>query len=286
MSLSDSEELSPRIEWGDIEDELEVEVEGIEEPVYLDSPWTFWYDRYPGPGLTAEQYADAMKKIATVDNIQDFWGIYNNLPGLETIPNKSSYHLMKNESLPLWEDKANIDGGNFSFKIKSSDAEHVWVQMLVRVVGEQFCDVLHELDDVQGISVNMRAGGEAAIYFWNKNARLVNTTKMIRKIKEVLQGVDFAQEPSYRVHRDEVNFNPSPRKSAGGAPKSAGAKGTTSPKRGNSPPKAATPTKKSPRKKEEYTPKKEYKKSPYKHNTPPPPKNHLQYVYVPIAVHN
>jgi hypothetical protein len=58
----------------------------------------------------------------------------------------------------------------------------------------------------------MRAGGEAAIYFWNKNAKLVDTSKMIRKIKEVLQGVDFLQEPSYRVHREEVNFNPSPRK--------------------------------------------------------------------------
>lgn len=285
MSLSDSEELSPRIEWGDIEDEVEVEIEeGIEEPVYLDSAWTFWYDMYPGPGLTAEQYADAMKKIATVNTIQDFWGIYNNLPGLETIPNKSSYHLMKNLSLPLWEDKDNIDGGNFSFKIKRSDAEHVWVQMLVRVVGEQFYDVLHEQDDVQGISVNMRAGGEAAIYFWNKNARLVSTSKMIRKIKEVLQGVDFVQELSYRVHREEVNFNPSPRKS-GGAPKSAGAKGTTSPKRGNSPPKAATPKKSPAKKKEEYTPKKDsYKKSPYK-QAPSPHKNQYT-MYVPIAVHN
>lgn len=63
--------MSPRIEWGDIEDEVEVEIEeGIEEPVYLDSAWTFWYDMYPGPGLTAEQYADAMKKIATVNTIQ------------------------------------------------------------------------------------------------------------------------------------------------------------------------------------------------------------------------
>jgi len=277
MSLSDSEEFSPRLEWGDIEDEYEVE--GVEEPIYLDSPWTFWYDKYPGPGLTAEQYASAMRKIATVNTIQDFWGIYNNLPGLETIPNKSSYHLMKFESLPLWEDKANIDGGNFSFKIKRTDAEHVWVQMLVRVVGEQFFDVLNDKDDVQGISVNMRAGGEAAIYFWNKNAKLVNTSKMITKIKEVLQGVDFMQEPSYRIHREEVNFKPSPKKSG---PKSAGAKGTTSPKRGNSPPKASAKT---PKKKEEYSPKKEsspYKKSPYKHS----PSKNMQYVYVPIAVHN
>jgi len=277
MSLSDSEEFSPRLEWGDIEDEYEVE--GVEEPIYLDSPWTFWYDKYPGPGLTAEQYASAMRKIATVNTIQDFWGIYNNLPGLETIPNKSSYHLMKFESLPLWEDKANIDGGNFSFKIKRTDAEHVWVQMLARVVGEQFFDVLNDKDDVQGISVNMRAGGEAAIYFWNKNAKLVNTSRMITKIKEVLQGVDFMQEPSYRIHREEVNFKPSPKKSG---PKSAGAKGTTSPKRGNSPPKASAKT---PKKKEEYSPKKEsspYKKSPYKHS----PSKNMQYVYVPIAVHN
>jgi hypothetical protein len=274
MSLSDSEEFSPRLEWGDIEDEYEVD--NVDTPVYLDSPWTFWYDMYPGPGLTAEQYAGAMRKIATVDNIQDFWGIYNNLPGLESIPNKSSYHLMKYESLPLWEDQANINGGNFSFKIKRSDAEHVWVQMLVRVVGEQFLSVLHGNDDIQGISVNMRAGGEAAIYFWNKNAKLVDTSKMIRKIKEVLQGVDFLQEPSYRVHREEVNFNPSPRK-----PKSAGAKGTTSPKRGNSPPKASAP-KKSP-KKDEYSPKKE---SSYKKSYKASPPKHMQYVYVPISVHN
>jgi len=261
MSVNDSEEFSPRSEWGE-----EIQEELVK-PIYLESSWTFWYDKYPGPGLTAEQYAGAMRKIATVNNVQDFWGIFNNLPGLDTIPNKSSYHLMKNGSLPLWEDQANINGGNFSFKIKRNDATHVWLIMLLNVIGEQFHDVLYKDDDIQGISVNMRAGNEAAIYFWNKNAQFVNSSPIINRIKHVLQGVILLQDITYRVHTEEVNFNITPIKSKSPS------------KRGFSPPKNS-PIKNNPSK-HSYTnaaADPTSKKDLYKYKTPP------KYSYAPICV--
>jgi hypothetical protein len=44
----------------------------MEEPIYLENPWSFWFDKYAGPGLTVEQYAASLKKLGTVNTIQVF----------------------------------------------------------------------------------------------------------------------------------------------------------------------------------------------------------------------
>ena len=46
------------------------ESECFDTPLQLESPWTFWFDAYPGPGLTADQYAAAMKKLGSTATVQ------------------------------------------------------------------------------------------------------------------------------------------------------------------------------------------------------------------------
>ncbi len=42
----------------------------IEDEYLLETKWTFWFDKYPGPGLSVEQYTAALRNLGTVGTIQ------------------------------------------------------------------------------------------------------------------------------------------------------------------------------------------------------------------------
>ena len=56
---------------------------------------------------------DSYQVIGEFNTVDDFWKLHNRLPTLVC----GSWYLMKNEIKPLWEDKENIKGGGWSFKL-------------------------------------------------------------------------------------------------------------------------------------------------------------------------
>jgi len=110
----------------------------LRKPIFLENNWSFWFDRYAGPGLTVEQYAASLRHLGSFDTVQGFWKWYNNLPPIKKLGPKTSYHLMKAKIRPLWEDLDNIDGGTFSIKISKRDTDSAWLTIVLAVIGEQF----------------------------------------------------------------------------------------------------------------------------------------------------
>jgi len=173
--------------------------------VYLENSWTFWYDKYIGPKKTVEEYEAALVKIATFDCIQDFWKWHNNLPAVNMIQTSSSFHLMKCGIRPLWEDKANANGGNFSFKLPKEDVNDVWLQLSLRVIGEQFFQFIHKDDEICGITFSQRKN-DAVIAIWQRTASLVDVKSLTAVVQSFLPGVSLS-DPTYRVHRANDNFS-------------------------------------------------------------------------------
>jgi translation initiation factor 4E len=82
----------------------------------LQHKWTLWYD---DPALAKanpkENWEDNLKKIATFESVEDFWGLLNNLKKPSEIPAGSNYHLFKEGIKPMWEVEENKTGGKWTY---------------------------------------------------------------------------------------------------------------------------------------------------------------------------
>lgn len=68
---------------------------------------------------------------------------------------------------------------------------HIWKELLLASIGEQFNDCLQDNDEVSGLSVSVR-DREDVIQIWNLQSTLAERSTVIKKVKELLPDVNFA----------------------------------------------------------------------------------------------
>jgi len=140
----------------------------------LQSKWTLWYRASSksaggGSGAAAKSSAKAdtweasLQCVNTVDTIEDFWGMYNNVPGISRMEENSDYMFFKEGIRPAWEDPANASGGSFTLQFKGAACgEFLWLNTLMLAVGS----VLTHCDKVTGVFFARRGGRPDRISLW------------------------------------------------------------------------------------------------------------------------
>ncbi|XP_011259101.1 eukaryotic translation initiation factor 4E type 3 isoform X2 [Camponotus floridanus] len=128
----------------------------------LQTPWTFWLDKAI-PGTTAEEYKANLQKIYTVNTVQNFWAVFNNIP----------------------------NAGDMQ--------ERVWKEVVLAAIGEQFTTHVAQDDEVCGVTVSIR-DREDLIQIWNINAAFQSKATVLKKVHSLLPDVNFLGE-FYKEHQ-------------------------------------------------------------------------------------
>ena len=92
----------------------------------LQNKWSLWHHELFDNDWSIESY----KKLYTFDNIAEFWLLYNNFISLHN----GMFFLMKNDILPIYEDKNNINGGYWSIKILNNEILKIWLDLSIELI--------------------------------------------------------------------------------------------------------------------------------------------------------
>lgn len=170
----------------------------VTEGVPLHTSWTFWIDQTVR-GVSAAQYEANMRKVYTVSTVENFWGVYNNIPEVPELSVRYSYHLMRDTRRPLWEDDCNRRGGTWRMKCLKKDTPKVWKELLLAAIGEQFADHVAPGDDICGISVSVRERDDT-LQIWNIDATLADKATVLPKVRCLIPDVSFPTQ-FYKAHQ-------------------------------------------------------------------------------------
>lgn len=84
-----------------------------------------------------ESYNAELEQLgAPIESVQDFWRYNNNTP-VDQIKMRESIYLFKSGFKPVWEDRRNINGGSWTFRVPKSAGPDFWTHVQMLAIGEQ-----------------------------------------------------------------------------------------------------------------------------------------------------
>ena len=134
--------------------------------------WNIWY-HHEKDNWKLSGY----KQLYNIDNANSFWKFYNNWDKVGGVTNKH-FFLMREDVTPIWEDKNNINGGCWSFKIQEDQADDLWEDLSVYLVCNELCPSI--VDEIMGLSICLKKNNNTVIKIWNKNSKN-NSLKLINE---------------------------------------------------------------------------------------------------------
>lgn len=149
----------------------------------LHNAWALWYD-CPAKRKTTSNWGQNIKKLVTIDSVEDFWGVFNNIAKPSELVNGATYHFFRDGIRPEWEDPANEKGGKWMvhFKKKTDDFDTHWLFTLLACIGE----TLDEEDELNGAIFSSRTAGHRLTLWTRSYNDLEKASKLGQRFKETL----------------------------------------------------------------------------------------------------
>jgi len=169
--------------------------------------YCLWFSRKnPGAAKTAgvTKYEDSIKLIGAFSTVEQFWAYYSYMVRPGELTGHSDIHLFKHGIRPMWEDKANKNGGKWIVRLRKGLASRCWENLILAMLGEQFMVG----PEVCGAVVSIRYQ-EDIISIWNRNASDQATTSRIRDTLRRVLSLPQNTIMEYKAHMASLTDNSS-----------------------------------------------------------------------------
>ncbi|KAJ3111897.1 hypothetical protein HDU96_005176 [Phlyctochytrium bullatum] len=156
----------------------------------LQHKWTLWYDSQQKKA-TQTNWHDNLKKLITIETVEDFWGVYNNVIKASQLVPGSNFHFFKQGVQPMWEDPFNAKGGKWVLQVtkaRKKDLDSLWLSTVLACVGEHFEDS----DEICGAVVSVRRHADR-ISLWTKSTTSDNCNRIGYDLR--LSVAEFVENP-------------------------------------------------------------------------------------------
>ena len=158
----------------------------------LHRKWDIWHHTLSNNDWSIGGYI----KIYTIETVEDFWEIFNRIN--TNILQNGMFFIMKDGIEPLWENKENIDGGCWSYKISKKECYMSFVEILMALCGETLIEEKHN-EIINGVSISPKKN-YCIIKIWN-NDYTINDTKILSKNIYNLNN----SQCLYKAHKERNN---------------------------------------------------------------------------------
>lgn len=96
----------------------------------LKNPIKIWFQSQP----TKQNFKDSLVDIATVNNVSNFWGVYQHCNRPSSLGHDTYFYLFKADIKPVWEDPQNQQGGAFVLRFLKDKSDKVWEDIVLAFV--------------------------------------------------------------------------------------------------------------------------------------------------------
>ncbi|ODQ64097.1 translation initiation factor eIF4e [Nadsonia fulvescens var. elongata DSM 6958] len=169
----------------------------------LSTGWSLWYIKPQTSGLK-ENWKDLVSEVISFDTVEDFWGVYNNIPKASELPIKGDYALFRKGIKPEWEEEENKDGGKWSYVFNKTIKQAIdekWLNIVLGSIGETL-EEDEEESVVTGLFLNIRKNG-VRVELWTKISEDEEKLKIIGSRFKELLGVTANVE--FTKHSESMN---------------------------------------------------------------------------------
>ncbi|KAJ3350374.1 Eukaryotic translation initiation factor 4E type 2 [Allomyces javanicus] len=166
----------------------------------LHDKWVLYYN---GPSKDkSANWEDLVKRVMTFDTVEDFWGLFNNIPRVEDLANQSDYNLFRDPIFPAWEHPDNREGGKWLLAVSGGDIQglsRMWLDSCLFAIGEQFEDT----KEICGVVVSVRPRGHK-LCLWTRSALDEEKTVALGKAWKEALGLGPESKIKYQIHSSSV----------------------------------------------------------------------------------
>jgi len=118
----------------------------------LEHDWTFWY--FDAGKHT--KWEDNLIKLSDFSFVEDFWGIVHHIVPTNEGRTNTDFSVFKKGVEPMWEDRANRDGGRWIVKIETANRDSgrthdAWMDLLLMMIGNNV-----DCQKLTGVVFNVR----------------------------------------------------------------------------------------------------------------------------------